>query len=262
MSLYLNAGAKDKDFKPRMESAVITSEQQLFVYKNIDILFLPIFLITLGSVSMFLVSLTIGDWDYWQDWRDRRWWPLLTPFSLITTPAVFTYFFWKYFRLPIAATCIVFGYMCGAYVSRYYNFHQFAGFPFSFVAPSTYFGMAILLDCTMLLTRSFFLTGAIGAFLFGIVIYPLNWPAFAPFHEPIEYLGVMVTTADLMGFQYIRTAMPEYVRIIEESTLRTFGEAVTPLTAIFAGFITILHFYLWVWVGSILGKSRWASSVV
>jgi len=262
MSLYLNSGNTDKDSIVSMKSAVSTTEQQLYMYKNIDILLIPAFLITLGSVSMFLVSLTIGDWDYWQDWRDRRWWPLVTPVSFIVTPAVFTYFFWKYFRLPIAATSITFGYMMGAYASRYFNFHEFAGFPLGFVAPSTYFGMAILLDTTMLITRSFFLTGAIGAFLFGLVIYPLNWPAFAPFHQPVEYLGVMVTVADLMGFQYIRTAMPEYVRIIEQSTLRTFGEAVTPLTAFFAGFVTILNFYLWVWVGSILSKSRWAKSVV
>ena len=244
------------------DSAITTVEQQTYVYKSIDKMMLPVLLIFLGSVTIFLVSLTIGDWDYWQDWRDRRWWPLVTPFSYITTPAVFTYFLWKYFRLPIAATCVAIGYMAGVYVSRYVNFHEFAGFPFAFVAPSTFIGMCIILDCVMLITRSFFFTGAIGAFLFALVCYPLNWPAFAPFHVPVEYHGVMVTVADLMGFQYIRTAMPEYVRIIEESTLRTFGEAVTPLTAFFAGFVTLLHFYLWVWIGSMFSKSRWLKSLV
>ncbi|HBC58677.1 MAG TPA: methane monooxygenase/ammonia monooxygenase subunit A, partial [Gammaproteobacteria bacterium] len=43
-----------------------------------------------------------------------------------------------------------------------------------------------------------------------------------------SYDGNLLTVADLAGYQYIRTAIPEYVRIIEESTLRTFGEAVTP----------------------------------
>src|SRR5690606_37273855 len=128
---------------------------------------------------------------------------------------------------PIAATCVTIGYLAGVYVSRYVNFYEFAGFPFAFVAPSTFIGMAILLDAIMLITRSFFFTGAICAFLFAIVCYPLNWPVFAPMHVSVEYLGNMVTVADLMGFQYIRTAMPEYVRIIEQSTLRTLGEAVT-----------------------------------
>ncbi len=243
-------------------SALTNKEQQNYVYRSIDLMLLPVLLIFLGSVTIFLISLTVGDWDYWADWRDRRWWPLVTPFSFITTPAVFTYLLWKYFRLPIAATCVTIGYLAGVYVSRTVNFHEFAGFPFAFVAPSTFIGMAILLDTTMLITRSFFFAGAIGAFLFAIVCYPLNWPVFAPMHVPVEYSGIMVTVADLMGFQYIRTAMPEYVRIIEESTLRTFGEAVTPLTAFFAGFVTLLHFYLWVWVGSLFAKSRWLKSVI
>lgn len=245
-----------------MESAVTTKEQQDYVYRSLDIMMLPVFFILLGSIGVFLISLTIGDWDYWQDWRDRRWWPLVTPFSFIVTPAVFTYVLWKNFRLPIAATSVTIGYLLAVYVSRYVNFHEFAGFPFAFVAPSTFLGMAIILDTTMLITRSFFFAGAIGGFLFALVCYPLNWPAFAPFHVPVAYDGVMVTVADLMGFEYVRTAMPEYVRIIEESTLRTFGEAVTPLTAFFAGFITLLNFYLWVWVGSILTKSRWLTKLI
>jgi methane/ammonia monooxygenase subunit A len=78
----------------------------------------------------------------------------------------------------------------------------------------------------------------------------------------VEYNGFLVTVADLMGYQYIRTAMPEYVRIIEESTLRTFGEAVTPLTAFFAGFVTLLNYYLWVWIGSILTQNRWLTRLI
>lgn len=244
------------------KSAVTTLAQQNEVYRNLDYMLVPIFVIILGGVTVFLVSLTVGDWDYWQDWRDRRWWPLVTPFSLIIGPAVFTYFFWKYFRLPIAGTAITVGYTFGVLISRYMNFHVFAGFPVNFIAPSTFIGMAILLDTVMLVTRSFYFTGLIGAFLFAIVVYPLNWPMMAAFHVPVEYNGTLVTVADLMGYEYIRTAIPEYVRIIEESTLRTFGEAVTPLTAFFAGFVTILNFYLWVWIGSKLTQARWLTNLI
>jgi len=244
------------------DSAITTLEQQRRIYRAFDVMIVPIATILLGGIVVFLIALTVGDWDYWQDWRDRRWWPLVTPVSLILPPAVFTYFYWTYFRLPIAGTSIIIGYMIAAWVSRYANFHMFADFPMNFVSPSNFIGMGILLDATMLLTRSFYLTGFIGAFLFGVTIYPLNWPAAAAFHTPLVWDGYIVTAADLMGFMYIRTAMPEYVRIIEESTLRTFGEAVTPLTAFFAGFVTILNFYLWVWIGSKLAVSRWATKLV
>ena len=244
------------------KSAISTLDQQIEVYKNLDYMLIPIFVIILGGVTVFLVALTVGDWDYWQDWRDRRWWPLVTPVSLVVGPAVFSYFFWKYFRLPVAATAITLGYMFGVIVSRYMNFHVFANFPINFISPSTFIGMAIILDATLLISRSFYFAGLIGAFLFAIVVYPLNWPMAASFHVPIEYHGTLVTVADLMGFQYIRTAMPEYVRIIEESTLRTFGEAVTPLTAFFAGFVTILNYYLWVWIGSKLTQARWLTKLI
>ena len=113
-----------------------------------------------------------------------------------------------------------------------------------------------------MLTRSFFFTGVFGGFLMGLLIYPLNWPMLAPFMVPVEMHGMLLTVADTMGFQYVRTAMPEYVRIIEQSTLRTFGEAVTPVTAVFAGFLTILSYWLWVWIGSLGVKAGWLRKAV
>ena len=262
MSAYGNEASKAEKRDAPLRSAVKNVQEQMQAYKNIDYMLLPIFTILIGGVIVFLVALTVGDWDYWQDWRDRRWWPLVTPFSFIIAPAVFSYFFWVRFRLPIAATSITMGYMFGVWISRYMNFHIFANFPMNFVSPSTFIGMAIILDTVLLLSRGFFLTGLVGAFLFAIVLYPLNWVTMAPFHVPVLYNGILVTVADLMGYEYIRTAIPEYVRIIERSTLRTFGEQVASLTAFFAGFITMLNYYLWVWIGSLLTQSRWLKRLV
>ena len=45
------------------------------------------------SVCLFIAAfhihtmLTVGDWDFWTDWKDRRWWPTITPIALITFPA-------------------------------------------------------------------------------------------------------------------------------------------------------------------------------
>ena len=121
--------------------------------------------------------------------------------------------------------------------------------------------MAIIVDCTLLVTCSVFLTGLIGAFLWGILIYPANWPMLAAFHEPLTYNGDLLTTADLIGYEYIRTGLPEYVRIVERSTLRTFGDAVTPLTAVFAGFLSTLVFFAFWAIGSALNKQSWIKKV-
>ncbi len=242
-------------------SAVTTKEEQLEAFRNIDLVSLPIIILLFGGITVFLSAVTVGDWDYWMDWRDRRWWPLVTPAVYIIFPAVISTFTWKKFRLPIGATATMFAFVIGLWQSRYFNFHSFAGFPLNFVAPSTFIALGIILDATLLWTKSFFATGFIGAFFFGALPYAVNWPVFALWHAPVSYDNNLLTVADLAGYQYIRTAIPEYVRIIEESTLRTFGEAVTPLTAFFAGFVCVLNYYLWVVIGSYLSESRWTHKV-
>ncbi len=227
-----------------------------------DTLIIPLVVLVFAAVFSFHFALLVGDWDYWIDWRDRRWWPLVTPLAITVIPAVFGYFLWERLRLPLAATLSFLALGVAAWISRYLNFHLFANFPMNMVWPSTFIGLGLIIDCVLLLTRSWFWTGLFGAFAVGLLIYPLNWPLLAPFQVPVEIHGTMLTVADLMGFEYVRTAIPEYVRIIEESTLRTFGEAVTPLTAVFAGFLNIMNYWLWVWVGYLAAKAIWLRRIV
>ncbi len=255
-----NIAEKNKD--RRVKTAVHTSKEQHQAYRNIEITSIPILVLIFGGISVFLFALTVGDWDYWMDWRDRRWWPLISPISLIVLPAVLGVFMWKKFRLPVGATFAMVSFLIASWASRYANFHLFAGFPLNFVSPSTWIGLAIVIDGTLLISKSYFFTGLVGAFLFGLLTYTINWPIFAPFKVPVVYHGTLVTVADLMGYEYIRTAMPEYVRIIEESTLRTFGEAVTPLTAVFAGFVTILNYFLWALIGNFITQSAWLKKII
>ena len=50
--------------------------------------------------------------------------------------------------------------------------------------------------------------------------------------------------------------------VLGDTVERTFGEAVTPLTAFFAGFVTLLNYYLWVWIGSLLTQNRWLTRLI
>ncbi len=248
MALELNPQADAAP--PPARPALHTAREQWEAWKNVDLMFFPLIAILIGGAAVFLGALTIGDWSYWQDWRDRRWWPLLTPLLLLTLPAVLTYAFWKYFKLPVAATAVAVGYLLSQMISRYVNFHLFTGFPMNWVMPEVWIGAAVFLDATLLITRSFAITGLVGGFFFGLLFYPMNWPTVAPMHMPVQVGESVITLADYMGFQYIRTAMPEYVRIIEYGTLRTFGGHVAPVTAFVAGFFAILVYYVFVWIGS------------
>lgn len=222
-----------------------------------DILVLPTVAVVLIAAFHIHFMLTGGDWDFWTDWKDRRWWPLITPVTLITFPAAIQYILWKNLRIPWGATVCVVLIAIGMWISRSTQFVGWAYYPMSFVWPATFIAMGLVLDCTLVITRSFFLTGIFGGFAWACIFYPANWPLLAPFHQPIEWHGVLMSLADLQGYMYVRTGTPEYIRIIEEGTLRTFGEHVAPITVFFAAFVCILMYFLWNRIGALLSKTFW-----
>ncbi len=113
----------------------------------------------------------------------------------------------------------------------------------------------------LILSRSYLLTGIFGGMLFGTVFYFGNWPMLAAFHLPVNHNGVLLSVADLQGFEYIRTGTPEYIRIIERGTLRTFGKDVTPVSAFFAGFVCVLMYFVWHLMGRLLSTVRFIKSI-
>jgi methane/ammonia monooxygenase subunit A len=61
---------------------------------------------------------------------------------------------------------------------------------------------------------------------------------------------VLLSLADYTGFLYVRTGTPEYVRLIEQGSLRTFGGHTTVIAAFFAAFMSMLVFVLWWYLGA------------
>ena len=254
----------DEEAKGRLlDLQSLDNPRAMKLYRRFDgVLILVLFtFITLGIQIQF--TLTAGDWDYWIDWRDRRWWPLVTPISLLLFIGAFTYGIWARLRLPIIATAVTVLLCLVSWLSRYLNFYEFVHFPMSFTFPSTYIGLGILLDCALVMTRSLIISAFIGGGLFGALVWPLNWSFMAAYKVPVEFNGTLMSVADLMGYQYIRTTTPEYLRIIEESTLRTFGGSVTPLTAVFAGLCGMVVYMIFLYVGSwINGLDKYVKRIV
>ncbi|MEW4981884.1 MAG: bacterial ammonia monooxygenase, subunit AmoA [Cycloclasticus sp.] len=240
-----------------VQSAITTAEQQHRIYKAFDLIVIPI--VTLVIIGAFHIHfmLTAGDWDFWIDWKDRRWWVTVTPITLIFFPAALHYLLWTNFRLPIGATLSCAGLLVGEWMNRVFNFVGWAYFPLNMVVPAEIIPMALILDAILIISRSLTVTGIIGSMVWGIIFYPANWALIAPFHVPIEYNGTMMSVADLIGYNYVRTGTPEYIRIIEEGTLRTFGEDVTPVSAFFAGFISVFAYFTWIGFGKVLSSTKW-----
>jgi methane/ammonia monooxygenase subunit A len=88
------------------------------------ILVLALFLL-IGAFHLH-VALTAGDWDFWVDWKDRQWWPLVTPLMMITFPAAVQSLLWSNFRLPMGATLCISCLLIGSWIARIFaiDHHQ------------------------------------------------------------------------------------------------------------------------------------------
>ena len=217
------------------------------------LLLFVMFFVFLGGYHIHFM-LTGGDWDFWTDWKDRRLWVTVVPIVSITFAAAVQYFFWEKFRLPFGATFVILGLLFGEWVNRYFNFWGWTYFPVNFVWPTQLIPGAIMIDVVLLLTRSYLLTAIIGPFFWGLLMYPSNWSMLAAFHLPADYNGVVMSLADLQGYHYVRTGTPEYIRMVEKGTLRTFGKNVAPVSAFFSSFICMLIYFWWHFMG------RWFST--
>lgn len=143
----------------------------------------------------------------------------------------------------------------GQWMNRVFNFYMWAWFPVNFVTPSLMIPSAIFLDVTLMMTGSYMFTALFGGMGWSLLFYPANWTWLAPFHLAVKHpSGPLMSIADLMGMEYVRSATPEYIRIIERGTLRTFGRDVTPVSSFFAGFISGIVYLWWVWMGKVISR--------
>lgn len=242
-------------------SAVRTPEEAAKIARTLDLLALgAFFLVFLASYHVHFMLLA-GDWDFWLDWKDRRFWVTVMPIVAICYPAAMQAFMWEKFHLPFGATMVALGLVVATWASRYFNFHLFANFPINFVFPTVLLPMALILDSLILLTKSYGLTAVVGGMAYGLMFYPVNWPLIAQMHVPVDYNGTVMSLADVMGYHYLRTGTPEYIRMVERGTLRSFGEDVVPVSAFFAGFVSIVTYFVWYFVGRWFSRSYHTESV-
>jgi methane/ammonia monooxygenase subunit A len=205
-------------------------------------------LLFMGAIHLH-VMLTVGDWDMFVDWKDRQFWVLLTPVSMIMIPAALQAELWHYFRLPIGATLGAVLLLITVWISRMVGWHEWGYFPYSLCVPGTMVAGAIALDATLLIVRNPLLASSFGGFLFAMLFFPSNWPALAAYFVPVEHLGMVASAADLIGYVFPRSGTPEYIRLIERGTLRTFEGSSVVVSSAFAGFLCIFMHMLWWRVG-------------
>lgn len=216
--------------------------------RTFDYLIVVVAAFLVWSVTHINFLLLAGDWDFFIDWKDRQYWVLITPVVTIMMAAAFQAIFWHLFRLPIGATASLLLFLIGVWIVRYHSWQGMAYFPLSLVIPATCLMSALALDAILVLTRSWVLTGVFGGVLYGLLFFPSNWIYLAPYFQPVEHMGQMSSIADLIGYTFPRSGTPEYIRIIERGTLRTFQDSAMWVSAFFAAFICIFMYFIFWWI--------------
>jgi methane/ammonia monooxygenase subunit A len=218
------------------------------------------FFLFAGAVHIHMM-LTVGDWDMFIDWKDRQYWVLVTPISLIIFPAAVQAIFWHFFRLPIGATLCAVVLLFGVWVTRTVGWHLWSYFPFPMVVPATMIASCLVMDAILLFTRNWIFTAVFGGFAFSLLFFPSNWVGLSAYFLPVEHMGQMASVADLIGYVYPRSATPEYIRIIERGTLRTFEGTSVWVSTFFAGFVCIFMHMIWWRIGLAMSTVRfWKNS--
>jgi len=193
-----------------------------------------------------------GDWDFWTDWKDFQFWPVISPFAFIIIPSTLQHIQWLAWRFPTGFTYTACCLFLASWIGRVASWEYFLWYPLNFVWPATIVPAGIICDWIMLKTKSFLLTSFLGAGAFTFIWYISNYVTVAPFLQPTDLMGYTVTIADVQGFEYLRTQTPIYIRndFIENGSLRTFlGEII--YTSMFMGWTVAVIGY---WIGQ--GISR------
>jgi methane/ammonia monooxygenase subunit A len=223
-------------------------------YKYIDRKWDAVFWITaafiVGAAADITKLLFAGDWDFWTDWKDRLWWPIITPFALIIIGSALQYIQWLAWRFPTGMTYTAVCLWVVAVIGKWLQWGWFVDYPMNFVWPTTMVLAGIVADWTLMKTKSFVITSLIGAGLFTLIWWASNYVMMAPYLQPAEWMDRVLTVADIQGIEYIRSQTPEYLRIVEHGTLRTFLGETQYVSLAFGATVAVGGY----WIGQAIGR--------
>jgi methane/ammonia monooxygenase subunit A len=135
-------------------------------------------------------------------------------------------------------------------LGRFLQWKVFVYYPMNYVWPATIIPGAIIADWVLLKTKSFILTSVIGGMAFAFMFWFANYIMLAPFLQPVDFMGHTLTLADVQGIEYVRAQTPEYLRLVEQGSLRTFLGQTLYVTLVFGSTVAIAGY----WVGQFLGR--------
>jgi len=228
----------------------LVNRKYRFIDRKWDFMFWFTAAFVVGAAADITRLLFAGDWDFWTDWKDRQWWMTVTPFATIIIPSALQYIQWRAWRFPTGATYTATCLFVAAWIGRAVQWHWFVNYPINFVWPATWIPAGILIDFLLLKTRSFIITSLLGAGIWTLVFWASNYTMLLPFLQPTNFIGHTLTVADVQGITYVRAQTPEYLRVIERGSLRTFLQEPQYVALAFGTTVAVGGY----WIGQFIGR--------
>src|SRR4051794_10763114 len=181
----------------RLELRALLNKPYKWIDRKWDLVFWITAIFVVAGAADITKQLFAGDWDFWTDWKDMQWWPVITAFATIIIPSALQYIQWAAWRFPTGATYTAVCLFIVSWLGRYTQWHIAADYPMNFVWPLSCVGAGILMDWTLMKTRSFVLTSLFGAPIWALAIWAYNYVPLAPYLEPTYFMGHVLTVSDV-----------------------------------------------------------------
>ncbi len=130
----------------RLELKELLQKQYKWIDWKWDLVFWVTAIFVVAGAADITKQLFAGDWDFWTDWKDPQWWPVITAFATIIIPSALQYIQWAAWRFPTGATYTSVCFFLAAWVGRYFQWHVAESYPMNFVWPISTVCAAIILD--------------------------------------------------------------------------------------------------------------------
>jgi methane/ammonia monooxygenase subunit A len=90
----------------RLELKTLLQKEYKWIDRKWDIVFWITAVFVVAGAADITKQLFAGDWDFWTDWKDAQWWPVVTAFATIIIPSALQYIQWAAWRFPTGAISI------------------------------------------------------------------------------------------------------------------------------------------------------------
>ena len=75
------------EIQRRLELKALLQKPYKWIDRSWDLVFWVTAIFVVGGAADITKQLFAGDWDFWTDWKDPQWWPVITAFATIIIPS-------------------------------------------------------------------------------------------------------------------------------------------------------------------------------